>query len=173
MRGKRIFITGLKYGLAAVLLLVVSFAAAWFIVENHVLTFRQLSIVVALVFMFFAVKEYRAKHDRKLLFWQGSFVSLFTFLVFAIFSALALMIFLNHVDHDALSFYLNYKLESLDQYREHIGEEKFRDYYQQTQSQSAASIAMDHLFSMAYIGIFGSLIIAAILRKTPASRQLN
>jgi len=173
MPQRKYFGIALKYGLSGAALTLVGFTIAYFIFDNAVQSFRQLSFIMVIVFMFFAVKEYRATQSERLLFWQGAALSALTFLIFGLFTALALGIFLEYIDPESFSYYINYKLESLERYRELMEADEFTRYSEMTKNQTPQGIAIEHLFGLIYVGVFGSLFIAAILRRAPGYQPKN
>ena len=76
------------------------------------------------IFMFFAVKEFRSQNGNLLMFWQGVFVSISTFLVYVLTSMLIIYIYTKIIDPGALEIYISFKLESLDKFKEMVGDEK-------------------------------------------------
>jgi hypothetical protein len=169
LSGSTIFQKALKYGLMGNFLLIVGMGIFYFFLDNLITGVRNSSLFIALIFMFFAVREYRAENSNQLMFWQGTFVGLFTFFVFAVVSTLIIYVFTGYVHPESLTSYVNFKLNSLEQYREMLGEDEYRIYREKTVSLGPSGVAMDHLFTQFYVGLFGSAIVAALLRKTPTS----
>ena len=165
--GTLIFKKALKYGLMGNLMLIIGIGIFYLLFDNIVTSTRNLSIFIVLIFMFFSVREFRTDNSNQLMFWQGVFVGLLTFIVFAAVSGFILYVFTKYIDPHSLTTYVNFKLDSLEQYEEMLGEEKYAEYYEKTRSLGSFGVAMDHLFTQTYIGVFGSAIVAAILRKTP------
>jgi hypothetical protein len=157
----------IKYGLLGNLLLIVGIGFFYFLFENVVTNSRNLSIFIALIVMYFSVKEFRNENSNLLMFWQGVFVGLFTFFVFAVVSMFVLYVFTKYIDPNSLTTYINFKLASLEQYKEMLGEEQYAEYYEKTKALNSFGVAMDHLFTQFYIGVFGSAIVSALLRKMP------
>lgn len=126
-----------------------------------------------ILFMFFAVKEYRSNQRERLLFWQGAVTAIMTFILFALFSTLSLAIFLEYIHPDSFAYYIDFKLESLERYQEMMDTEEFARYSADTKTKTPKGIAMEHLYRLSYFGVFGSLFIAAILRKAPGYKSEN
>jgi predicted membrane protein len=167
--GALIIRKSIKYGLLGNLLLIIGIVIFYFLLENIVTNIRNLSLFVVVIFMFFSVREFRSENSQVLMFWQGIFVALFTFLVFAVVSAVIIYVFTRYIHPQSLTTYIEYKLASLEQYREMLGDERYDEYYTTTKDMRSLGVAMDHLFTQFYIGAFGSAIVAALLRKTPSA----
>jgi hypothetical protein len=167
--GRLLISKSIKYGLAANLLLIIGMAVFYFLFENVITSTRNLALFIAAIFMYFSVKEFRAENNNLLMFWQGVFVGLFTFLVFAAVSGIILYIFTKYVDPQSLGTYVEFKLASLENYKEMLGEEKYLGYLKQTHNLGPMGVALDHIFTLFYIGVFGSAIVSALLRKAPAA----
>lgn len=164
-RSKDIIAKSLKYGLIGNLLFAAGIGVFWFLFENVVMSARNLSVFISLIFMFFAVKEYRADNGNILLFWEGIFVGLATFFVFAVISGFILFL-LTYIDPQTLAVYKNFILESSQQYKD-ILDDKYAEYSERARMMKPFDVSVYHWVTLFYVGIFGSPIVAIFLRKTP------
>ncbi len=168
---RTIFAKGIKYGGLGNLLLISGLILFYFLFDNVLFNIKNLTVFIMVIFMFFAVKEFRSQNGNLLMFWQGVFVSISTFLVYVLTSMLIIYIYTKIIDPGALEIYISFKLESLDKFKEMVGDEKYQAYYQQTKELNPFTVAIENLVTLMYTGIFSAMIIAAVLRKAPGVVQ--
>jgi hypothetical protein len=156
--GKHLVKKSLKFGAMAAVLLMVGMGIFYFIFDNKITSIRDLTVFFTLIFMFFAVKEFRSDNLNRLMFWQGTFIGLFTALTFAAFTALIVFVYIQYIDPQSLTNHIDFLLKS----------EVLKASYDESEIRSldASGIATHFLFTIMYIGVFASAIIAVILRKT-------
>lgn len=161
-----------KYGLTGALLNVVALLVLYQIEANPVLTNTLAGIVVLILFVFFAIKEFKDVHNQKQLhFWQGLILGTATYLVIAVVSSSFYYVYINHINTDILMEIKQTQREFLEKEKEEMVTQRGEDWYEETylmiEEITAGNLAWDDFFRKALIGIFVTIIISVILRKVP------
>ncbi len=165
-----LFRVPLRYGLIGSAFSVVMFLFLYLIHKNPLITTKIFDVIVLLIFLVFAMKDYRSRQEGgKLFFWQGMTVGMVVFIVVAALSAIFIYFMLAHWDTDLLQSYINDRIAYMElnktQMLEKLDEPSFdlaRDAVLQT---SAFDLAIDDFLKKSFIGLFLTIILSLIFRK--------
>lgn len=162
----------LKYGLSGALLNIIALSVLSQIEGSPIISSMLAGIVVMILFVFFAIKEFRDIHNQRLLhFWQGLILGTATYLIIAFISSSYYVIYISYIDTDVLleikQTQRDYLENNKDTMIEQRGEEWYDETYLMVDGISAANQAWGDFLQKVGIGIFVTIIISVILRKVP------
>lgn len=166
------FQTALKYGLMGGILIVLLYIVLVFFEINPLVASKKLDFgfIIMPIFIFFSIKEFRDyRNDKKLRFWQGIIVGLFTLLLLSLISAFVVWAFLSLFGDEYLRQFIVDRTILLEEYRpmilETTSEEVYQQTYQDLQNVTPVILAFDDLIKKIFAGLFITLIISVILRR--------
>jgi putative flippase GtrA len=169
---KYFFKIALKYGLTGAILNIVALVVLYQIGSNPIISNTLSGMLVLILFVFFAVKEFRDVYNHKQLhFWQGLLLGTATYLIIAIVSAGFYYLYLSYFDQELLitikevqrSFLASNESEMVKE----RGEDWFRKNLEMIDEITVADLAWDDFLRKAGIGVFVTIIISVILRRVP------
>jgi len=162
----------LKYGLTGALLYVVALVVLYQIGSNPIMSNTLSGILVLILFVFFAVKEFRDIYNNKQLhFWQGLLLGTATYLIIAVISACFYYIYLSYINQELLINIQEIQREFLADNKVDMIEERGEAWYQESfdmiDNITVMDLAWDDFLRKAGIGVFVTIIISVILRRVP------
>jgi hypothetical protein len=160
----------LKYGLFGGALVIVLFLLFYLLGKNPLTEIEFIDDLMVVVFVFFAIKEFRDRHNhRELHFWQGVSAGMITYFTIAIVSALFVLLLLFVIDPDLLGDYIENKItllnENKDSLIKNINEKAYSEALVGVRHTTPLDLAIDDFLKKSIIGLFLTVIIAVILRK--------
>ncbi len=143
-----------------------------FIGRNPLTDIRVVDLVILSLFLFFAMRDYRDRHnDRILYYWQGVSIGIVTFLTIALISAGFIYILTQYMKPEMVGEYIDSRLELLQQNKlqlvSTINEQAYNEALEGVKQTTSADLGLDDLLKKTFIGLFLTIIIAVILRKKP------
>ncbi len=161
-----------RYAIIGLFLYGVLFLLLYFLDYNPLVVGRPWDIGLFLipVMIFFSIKDFKTNYNGgELRFWQGMTCGFVTYTGVALGVALFLYIFLTIADPSVLDGYIQDRIQLLEQNRAQFVEQLGEDLYQQQLVKmggtSALVVAIDDFWKKLAIGLFLTILIAAILRK--------
>jgi hypothetical protein len=120
--------------------------------------------------IFFSIKDFRTNYNGgELRFWQGMTCGFVTYFGMALAVALFIYLFLSLADPAILDGYIQDRVQMLQnskaQFIEQLGEPLYYQQLEKMKTTSALVVAVDDFWKKLAIGLFLSILIAAILRK--------
>ena len=163
----------LKFGLVGAGIAILLFLLLYFLGKNPLIIYGNFdfSFLLIPVFIFFSIKEFRDyKNNRELLFWQGMSVGFINYFVIALVSALFIYIFLSFVDLELVSGYVADRMQIMNEMKgemvKQMGEDVFTRTYAELGNTTAYVIALDDFLKKIVIGLFLTIIISVLLRRS-------
>ncbi len=162
----------LKYGLTGALLNMIALTVLLRIDAHPVMSNMLAGALVVILFVFFAIKEFRDIYNQKQLhFWQGLLLGTATYLVIAVISSSYYFVYLSYVDTEVLLQIKQIQEEFMEMSKEEMVKERGEEWYDETylliEQISVGDLAWDNFIRKVGFGIFVTIIISVILRKVP------
>lgn len=161
----------IRYGLIGIFLYGTLFLLLYFLGYNPLVAGRpwDFGFLLMPLMIFFAIKDFKVNHNSgELRFWQGMTAGFVTYFVLALGVALFIFVFLK-VDPAILDSYIQDRLALLENSKEHfveqLGEDLFEEQVDRMSHTTAVVVALDDFWKKLLIGLFLTILIAAILRK--------
>jgi hypothetical protein len=172
IKSREIVIVPIKYGAIGGLLLIVLFIALDVLDQNPLVNAKKIDILLFLIFIFFCTKEYRDVYNhRSLTFWDGMLCGSINFLVMAVISAAFILLFTRFLKTGMVDDYIHNTIGYLEDNKEQFLEKENVQTYNQlisdVESTTARDLALDDFLKKSRIGIFLTIIVAVILKKSP------
>ena len=122
------------------------------------------------VMIFFSIKDFKSNYNQgELRFWQGMTCGFITYATIALSTALFIYLFLSIADPGILEGYIQDRIQLLEnskeQFIEQLGEPLYHEQVAKMADTSALVVAVDDFWKKLAIGLFLTILIAAILRK--------
>jgi hypothetical protein len=131
--------------------------------------FMDLRVFLFPIFIFFTLKEYKARFSNGILyFWQGMIASYIFLILFGVICFLFILIFGSLVPE----FGLEYTKQSLvllknnPDFINKVGEEEFKRNFSEAQPTNGLRLGLVYFMVTLAIGFFMSIVLTIILRKT-------
>jgi hypothetical protein len=161
----------LKYGLIGGCLVIGLILFLYLMDKNPLSNARYSDLFVLLVFILFAVREFRDVHNNKVLhFWQGLSVGVITALTIAVMSSICIVV-ICLADRELLPAFVSEKIEFVNQNKtsliETIDERAYSDTIRGLKETTITDMALDDFLKKTLIGLILSIIISVIFRKKP------
>ncbi|WP_162343518.1 DUF4199 domain-containing protein [Cyclobacterium salsum] len=127
------------------------------------------------IFVFFAIKSFRDSYNQgELFFSQGMTVGFFVYTLMAVLSALYVLIFLQ-VEPQAFETFrqvnLNLMLDNQEVLKEQLNEKAYTDTYDSIADMSRWDVAINDFLRKIFPGLFFTIIISIILKRSNQSTQ--
>jgi len=162
----------LRYALVGVFLYGVLFLILYFMDYNPLVAGRPLDVGFLLipVMIFFSIKDFKKNHNRgELRFWQGMTCGFVSYFGIALGTALFIYLFLTFGDPDVLAGYITDRVQliqnSKQQITEQLGEAIYHEQLAKMEHTSAWVVAVDDFWKKLVIGLFLTILTAALMRK--------
>lgn len=122
------------------------------------------------VMIFFSIKDFKTNYNQgELRFWQGMTTGFITYATIALGTAIFIYLFLTLADPEILQGYIQDRVQLLEnnkeQFIEQLGEPLYQEQLAKMHQTSAWVVALDDFWKKLAIGLFLTILIAAILRK--------
>ena len=161
----------LKYGLIGGGLVIGLILFLYLMDKNPLSNARYSDLFVLLIFILFAIKEFRDVYNNKVLhFWQGLSVGMITALTIAILSSVCIAV-ICIADPNLLPAFVSEKIEFVNQNKasliETIDERAYSDTIRGLKETTITDMALDDFLKKTLIGLILSIIISLIFRKKP------
>lgn len=162
-----------KFGSLGGSLSIILFLILYFAGKNPLILSRQIDIgyiIIALIFIFFSIKEFRDNSNNGVLrFWQGIIVGFLTYLLISIIYAFFIIIFIEWIDNEPLIDYkndsINFLMEHKQTFIEELGKENFEVAITEMKQMTSLKISYSHFLQKTIIGLFLTVILSVILRR--------
>ncbi len=172
MKKYPILAVGLRYGLAGGMLTAVLFFAVTFFGENPLIVNKWFDYFLIPVLVFAAIREFRIYcNARALQFWQGASVGFIVYVTTALVFAAVIGLYLATYGQPWVTDYVRNRValveENRDGFTEELGEETYRRVLTEVQATTTTDLVLDDVFRKLMIGLFVTLIIAMVQRRSP------
>ena len=122
------------------------------------------------VMIFFSIKDYKANYNQgELRFWQGMTCGFITYATIGLSTAVFIYLFLTFADPDVLVGYIQDRIQLLEnskqQFIDQLGESLYHEQVAKMRDTSGLVVALDDFWKKLAIGLFLTILIAAIMRK--------
>ncbi len=171
-----ILAVGLRYGLVSGGLTVVLFFAVTFFGENPLIVNKWFDYFLIPALVFAAIREFRIYYNaRALQFWQGVSVGFVIYVTTALVFAAVIGLYLATHGQSWVTDYVHNRValveENQDAFTEELGEETYRRVLTEVQATTTTDLILDDVFRKLMIGVFVTLIIAMVQRRTPTQEM--
>ena len=176
MKKYPILTVGLRYGLVNGVLTVVLFFAVTFFGENPLIVNKWFDYFLIPVLVFAGVREFRIYYNARVLqFWQGVSVGFIIYVTTASVFATVIGLYLTTYGQPWVTDYVQNRValveENQDEFTEELGEETYQRVLTEVQATTTTDLILDDVFRKLMIGVFVTLIIAMVQRRTPAQEK--
>ena len=161
-----------RYAVIGLFLYGCLFLLLYFLNHNPLVTGRpwDFGIFLIPVMIFFAIKDFKTNYNAgELRFWQGMTCGFVTYFGMALGTALFIYLFLTIADPSLLDGYIQDRvqllIDSKEQFIEQLGEPLYHQQVEKMKNTSVVVVALDDFWKKLAIGLFLTILIAAILRK--------
>jgi hypothetical protein len=118
----------------------------------------------------FAMKDFKTNYNEgELRFWQGMSSGFVTYVVLALGIALFIFIFMTIADPNILEGYIQDRIQLLEaskeQFIKQLGADLYDEQITKMNQTTALVVAIDEFWKKLVIGLFLTILIAAVLRK--------
>jgi len=162
----------LRYAIIGIFLYGTLFLLLYFMDNNPLVVGRPWDFGFLLIplMVFFAMKDFKVNYNEgELRFWQGMSIGFVTYLVLAFGVALFIYIFMTFADSGILEGYIQDRIllleTSKEQFIKQLGEELYDEQIIKMNHTTAFIVALDEFWKKLVIGLFLTILIAAVLRK--------
>jgi hypothetical protein len=162
----------LRYALIGIFLYGTLFLLLYFMGNNPLVVGRPWDFGFLLIplMVFFAMKDFKVNYNNgELRFWQGMSSGFVTYFILALGVALFIYIFMTLADPNILEGYIQDRIQLLEsskeQFIEQLGAELYDEQITKMNHTTAFIVAIDEFWKKLVIGLFLTILIAAVLRK--------
>jgi hypothetical protein len=163
---------GGRYGVISAISLITGISILYYAGKHPLLinVFFDLRILVFILFIFIALREFREDFNNKILhFWQGIYIGLLVYIIAALLTSLFIWVFAGWIEPDFLNSFISTSMENLQINKEIIieslGEKNYQAAIEGLPTTSANNLAFDYFLKSMPIGFILTFIIAIFLRK--------
>jgi len=167
-----LLVVPLRYAIIGLFLYGSLFLILYFLDHNPLVTGRpwDFGFILMPVMILFSIKDFRTNYNQgELRFWQGMTCGFVTYFGMALGAALFIYLFLTIADPAVLDGYIQDRVQLLqgsrEQFIERLGEPLYHQQVEKMKNTSALVVALDDFWKKLAIGLFLTILIAAILRK--------
>ena len=176
MKKYPILTVGLRYGLVSGVLTVVLFFAVTFFGENPLIVNKWFDYFLIPALVLAGIREFRIYYNaRALQFWQGISVGFIVYVTTALVFATVIGLYLATYGQAWVTDYVHDRValveENQDEFTEELGEETYRRVLTEVQTTTTTDLILDDVFRKLMIGVFVTLIIAMVQRRTPTQEK--
>jgi hypothetical protein len=167
----------IKYSMAGGAILIILFLILYFTNENPLLYSKLIDVFILLIFLVFAIKEFREIYNNGVLhFWQGMSVGILSYLGMAIISAVFIYIMTAMVDPQLLTHYIESRMIMLEENKDTliktINEQAYLKSMSGVRNTTVLDLALDDFLKKSITGLIITIAISVIFRKqTPKQLQ--
>ena len=159
-----------KYGIAGGIVLIILFLILYYTNENPLLYSRLIDVFILLIFLVFAIREFRQVYNNgKLHFWQGMSVGILTYIGMAMISAVFIYIITTIVDPQLLTHYIESRMimleENKDTLIETIDEQAYLKSMSGVKNTTAFDLALDDFLKKSITSLIITIAVSVIFRK--------
>jgi len=162
----------LRYALIGIFLYGTLFLLLYFMGNNPLVVGRPWDFGFLLIplMVIFAMKDFKTNYNEgELRFWQGMSSGFVTYFVLALGVALFIFIFMTIADPSILEGYIQDRIQLLEaskeQFIKHLGADLYDEQITKMNHTTALVVALDEFWKKLVIGLFLTILIAAVLRK--------
>ncbi len=162
----------LRYAIIGFFLYGILFLLLYFLGHNPLVIGRpwDFGFFLIPVMIFFAIKDFKTNFNQgELRFWQGMTCGFLTYATIALGTAVFIYLFLTFADPAVLEGYIEDRIQLLqnskEQFIEQLGEPLYHEQIAKMYQTSPLVVALDDFWKKLAIGLFLTILIAAILRK--------
>ncbi len=160
----------LKYGTTGGVFLIILFLILYYTNENPLLYSKLIDVFILLIFLVFAIREYRKIYNNgELHFWQGMSVGILTYIGMAMISAVFIYIMTAVVDPQLLTHYIESRMIMLEENKETliktIDEQAYLKSVSGVKKTTAFDLALDDFLKKTITGLIITIAISVIFRK--------
>jgi len=167
-----LFKVSLRYALIGIFLYGTLFLLLYFLGHNPLVIGRpwDFGFLLLPLMIFFAIKDYKVNHNHgELRYWQGMSSGFVTYSILATGVAIFIFLFLTVADQSILQGYIQDRVQLLEaskqQFIEQLGADLFDEQMIKMKQTTAFIVALDDFWKKLVIGLFLTILIAALLRK--------
>ena len=176
MKKYPILTVGLRYGLVSGALATLLFFAVTFFDENPLIVTKWFDYFLIPALVFAGVREFRIYYNaRALQFWQGASVGFIIYVTTALVFALVVGAYLTTAGQAWVTDYVRSRValveENREAFTEELGEETYRQVRAEVQATTTTDLILDDAFRKLMIGVFVTLIIAMVQRRSPTREK--
>lgn len=167
---------GVKYGLVSGGLAIVLFFVIMLFDENPLIVNKWFDYFLLAVFVYFGVREFRQYYNGGFLqFWQGISVGFVTYTTSALLFVAAIGIYLVTYGQAWVDNYVSDRTamveENRDNFVKELGESTYQRVRREVQATTTTDILLDDFFRKLMAGLFITLIIAMVQRRSPTKEK--
>lgn len=162
----------LRYALIGIFLYGTLFLLLYFMGNNPLVVGRPWDFGFLLIplMVIFAMKDFKTNYNEgELRFWQGMSSGFVTYVVLALGIALFIFIFMTIADPNILEGYIQDRIQLLEaskeQFIKQLGADLYDEQITKMNQTTALVVAIDEFWKKLVIGLFLTILIAAVLRK--------
>ncbi|GJM29982.1 MAG: hypothetical protein DHS20C17_26170 [Cyclobacteriaceae bacterium] len=162
----------IRYALVGIFLYGALFLLLYYTGHNPLVAGRpwDFGFLLIPVMIFFSLKDFKTNYNQgELRFWQGMTCGFITYLVIAVGTALFIYLFLTFADPAVLDGYIDDRIQLIEsskaQFVDQLGEELYHEQLAKMSQTSAWVVALDDFWKKVAIGLFLTILIAAVMRK--------
>ena len=159
-----------KYGLTGGVVFIVLFIIIYFTNKDPLLHAGLIDVVILLIFLIFAIKEYRDVYNGGLMqFGEGMTIGILAYLMMALISSFFIYIMTTIVDPKLLSHYIDIRMAMLREHKETLIETIDESAYIKSlagvKNTTAFDLALDDFFKKSITGLIITIAVAVIFKK--------
>ncbi len=159
-----------KYGLTGGSIFIGLFIILFFTNEDPLLHAGLIDVVILLIFLIFAVKEYRDVYNGgSMQFGEGMTVGILCYLVMVVISAFFIYIMTAIVDPKLISHYIDTRMAMLQENKETLIETIDENAYLKSlagvKKTTAVDLALDDFFKKSITGLIITIALAVIFKR--------
>ena len=162
----------IRYSIIGIFLYGTLFLLLYFLGNNPLTVGRpwDFGFILVPLMIFFAIKDFKTNYNAgELRFWQGMTAGFVTYFVLALGVAIFIYLFLVVADTTILDGYIEDRVallvSSKEQFISQLGEDLYHEQITKMKQTTAIVVAVDDFWKKLLIGLFLTILIAAVLRK--------
>ncbi len=162
----------MRYAIVGVFLYGTLFLLLYFMDYNPLVAGRpwDFGFLLIPVMIFFSIKDFKSNHNHgELRFWQGMTCGFITYAGIALGAAFFIYLFLSFGDPDILAGYIADRVQLIEggkqQIVDQLGEDIYHTQLEKMGQTSALVVAIDDFWKKLAIGLFLTILTAALMRK--------
>jgi hypothetical protein len=161
-----------KYGMVGGILSISLFVILLVLGENPLINGTLFSFFFIPIFVFFAIKEFKKYYNASYLhFWQGMTIGFGTYMVLSVVSALFIWVYLDQVDPQLLTDYIDDRVtlmqDSSENLIERLGQDTYDNSLASVRTATAYDLALDDFIRKVLAGFFITTVISVVMRQRP------
>ncbi|MGL1889238.1 MAG: DUF4199 domain-containing protein [Reichenbachiella sp.] len=162
------FKLSLKYGLIGILLIIIMFFVFYFSDKNPLVKLQIFYLIIIPTFIIFELIEFTFVFNNKLLeFWHGMTSGFFMYMIIAIGFSIFVLTFIQLIDTEIFSNYVQNRLTILEGTRinivEQMGADVYINSYKEVKEMTPYDLILDIIARVFLIGFVSTSIVSALL----------